>query len=104
MVFQLRTFQGIRYALFSYNTLGGDGGYADFNNFIVNEPRPKGLTQPIPYDQVVTLTSMADSTVLVNWKHFVRPVDKNNSLAKATAAQFRVLDRGNGADCPAISS
>ena len=96
MVFQLRTFQGVRYTLFNYNTIGNNGGYADFNNFIVNEPRPHGLTKPIPYNQLITLSSLADSTVLVNWKHFLRPADKNNSLAKNGAAQFRVLDRGNG--------
>ena len=96
MVFQLRTFQGVRYTLFNYNTLGNNGGYADFSNFIVDEPRPHGLTKPIPYNQIITLISLADSTALVNWKHFVRPINSNNPLAKNTAAQFRVLDRGNG--------
>ncbi len=96
MVFQLRTFQGVRYTLFNYNTGGKAGGYADFDNFIVNEPRPRGLTKPIPYDQIITLTSLADNTVLVNWKHFLRPVDMNSPLAKTEAAHFRVLDRGNG--------
>lgn len=96
MVFQLRTFQGVRYTLFNYNTSGSEGGFADFDNFIVSEPRPHGLTKPIPYNQIVTLTSLADSTVLVNWKDFVRPVDKSNALAKSTDAQFRVIDRGKG--------
>ena len=96
MVFQLRTFQGVRYALFNYNENGKNGGYADFNDFVVDEPRHKGLTQPIPYNKNITLTSLADSTVLVNWKHFVRPVAANSPLANSTAAQFRVLDRRNG--------
>ena len=96
MVFQLRTFQGVRYTLFNYNAAGREGGYADFNNFIVNEPRSRGLTKPIPYNQIITLSSLADGTVLVNWKNFVRPIDKNNPLAKSAAAQFRVIDRGNG--------
>ena len=46
------------------------GGYADFNNFIVREPRPHGLTKPIPYNQIITLTSLADRGVMLNWKHF----------------------------------
>lgn len=96
MVFQLRTFQGIRYSLFNYNTTGVNGGFADFNNFDVYEPRSKGLTKPIPYGKIITLSSLADSTVLVSWKNFVRPVDKNDGLAKTVAAQFRVIDKGNG--------
>lgn len=96
MVFQLRTFQGVRFALFNYNTSGAGGGYADFDGFTVDEPRSHGLTRPVPYNQVITLTSLADSTVLVNWKHFVRPVSNKDRLAATMAAQFRVLDRGKG--------
>ncbi len=96
MPFQLRTFQGVRFALFNFNTTGTTGGHADFNNFIVEEPRPRGLTSPIPAGQLITLTSLADSTLLVNWKNFVRPVAANASFAHGTAARFRVLDRGNG--------
>ena len=39
MAFQLTTFQGVRYTLFNYNTGGKPGGYADFDNFLVDEPR-----------------------------------------------------------------
>ena len=39
MVFQLKTFQGVRFALFNYNTSGQPGGHADFDNFTVDEPR-----------------------------------------------------------------
>jgi len=35
MIFQVRTFQGVRYALFNYNVGGAPGGYADFNRFTV---------------------------------------------------------------------
>ncbi len=96
MVFQLRTFQGVRFSLFNFNTSGSEGGYADFNNFIVDEPRSRGLTKPIPYGKTITLTSQADSTVLVNWKDFVRPVPAADRLAKSRAAYFRILDRGKG--------
>ena len=34
-VFQLTTFQGVRFALFNYNTGGAPGGQADFNCFTV---------------------------------------------------------------------
>lgn len=96
MVFQLRTFQGVRFSLFNFNANGVNGGYADFDNFVVDEPRSYGLTKPLPYGKTITLTSLADSTVLVNWKGFVRPVPSANQLAKDSAARFRVLDRGNG--------
>jgi xylan 1,4-beta-xylosidase len=96
MPFQLRTFQGIRFALFNFNTTGAEGGYADFNNIIIDEPRPRGLTKPIPHGKIITLTSLADSTVLVNWKDFLRPVAAADRLAQGNASHFRVLDRGKG--------
>lgn len=96
MVFQGRTFQGVRFSLFNFNTNGSEGGYADFNNFIVDEPRSRGLTQPIPYGKSITLTSLADNNVLVNWKDFVRPVSINDRFAQGNSSHFRVLDRGNG--------
>lgn len=32
MPYQLRTFQGVRFALFNFNTSGAEGGYVDFNS------------------------------------------------------------------------
>jgi len=80
MVFQLKTFQGVRYALFNYNTGGGPGGHADFNSFVVSEPRPRGLTKPIPVGESIAFTSLADGKV----------------LAIEDASTFRVIDRGRG--------
>ncbi|MBN2612032.1 MAG: glycoside hydrolase 43 family protein [Bacteroidales bacterium] len=94
--YQLRTFQGVRYALFNFNTLGKEGGYADFNSFDLTEPRCKALTRPIPYNKVITLRSLADSTILVNWRNHVRPVEANSRFAEGKAAHFRIIDRGNG--------
>jgi xylan 1,4-beta-xylosidase len=90
-IFQLRTFQGVRYALFSYNTGRAPGGQVDFNSFIVNEPRPRGLTRPIPVSQSVTLTDLANgnSLALVDGK-----VQSVSGAEKATP--FRVVDRGRG--------
>jgi beta-xylosidase len=96
MVYQLKTFQGVRFALFNFNTNGKEGGYADFDNFTVYEPRPHGLTRPIPYGKTITLTSIADSTILVNWKNSLRPVSHSSTLARGDVSHFRVLDRGNG--------
>ncbi|MDP4277456.1 MAG: glycoside hydrolase, partial [Bacteroidota bacterium] len=96
LIYQLRTFQGIRYALFNYNTKGVEGGYADFNSFVSEEPRCKGLTKPIPYGKVITLTSLADGTVLAGWRNFLRPVAATDGRDDNKAFKFRVLDRGNG--------
>jgi beta-xylosidase len=48
MVFQLKTFQGIRHALFAYNSEGRSGGHADFDTVTIDEPHPRGLMVPIP--------------------------------------------------------
>ncbi|WP_091220308.1 glycoside hydrolase family 43 protein [Mucilaginibacter gossypiicola] len=96
MIYNGRTFQGERYCLFNFNLLGKNGGYADFNSFVVDEPRANGLTRPIPYGKVITFKSLADSTVLVNWKGFLRPVAQNSPFAGNNATGFRVFDRGHG--------
>ena len=57
MVFQLATFQGVRYALFNYNTADVRGGAADFDTFTVDQPAPRGLMRAIPYGQRVTLAA-----------------------------------------------
>ena len=56
MVFQLMTFQGVRYSLFSFNQ-GGVGGYADFDAIDVHEPNPRGLMKPIPYGKRIELVT-----------------------------------------------
>ena len=55
MVFQLKTFQGIRYGLFAFNRTGQSGGHADFAGFRVEEPFPRGVRQPIPHGKRITL-------------------------------------------------
>lgn len=57
MVFQLKTFQGIRYAVFAY---GSGGGYADFDSVTVDEPHPRGLMRPIPLRQTIRLVPHAE--------------------------------------------
>ena len=96
MPYQLKTFQGVRYALFCYTTRGEEGGWADFDRFTVTEPRCQGLTRPIPHGRLITLTSLADSTVLVNWRNHLRPAERTSPFAAGDASLFRVLDRGQG--------
>jgi xylan 1,4-beta-xylosidase len=61
-VFQLKTFQGVRYSLFNYNTGGAEGGYADFDNFTVDEPRAAGIERSIPIGKTIVITNVADGT------------------------------------------
>jgi hypothetical protein len=63
-IFQLKTFQGVRYALFHYNARGAAGGYADFDAMRVAEPHPRGLTHPIPVGRTITLRSAGRDTRL----------------------------------------
>jgi xylan 1,4-beta-xylosidase len=89
-VFQLTTFQGVRYALFNYNTSGVPGGQADFNTFNVDEPRPRGLTRPIPVSQFIVFGGLANGGALA-------VVDgKLQSVSGDQATAFRVVDRGRG--------
>jgi len=60
--FQLKTFQGVRYALFEYNARGVTGGYADFDEMRVDEPHPHALTRPIPVGRTIGLRVAARDT------------------------------------------
>jgi hypothetical protein len=98
MTFQLRTFQGVRPSLFHFNTAGQPGGYADFDNYTVVEPRARGIEREIPMGKTITLTSGADGS-------FLAADTQNNALVNVAAdaadavppnAKFQVLDLGKG--------
>ncbi|NJD10193.1 MAG: glycoside hydrolase, partial [Gemmatimonadetes bacterium] len=96
LVYQLKTFQGIRYSLFHYNTAGAPGGHADFDDFVVNEPRARGLTRPIPYGKTIRLAAFGDGSVPVARGERVAVVAAGDPAAKTSPAGFRVVDRGQG--------
>ncbi len=58
MVFQLATFQGVRFALFAFNRQGRSGGAADFDSFTVDQPDPRGLLRPIPFGREIAITPL----------------------------------------------
>lgn len=89
--FQLKTFQGVRYSLFHYNGLGAPGGFVDFDSFDLTEPRPRGLTKPIPYGHWITFSNLADNSVLSAVNDGVR-----SSAIAAEATAFQVIDRKLG--------
>jgi xylan 1,4-beta-xylosidase len=96
MTFQLTTFQGVRPALFNYNTSGQPGGYVDFDNYTVDEPRARGIEREIPMGKTIVLTSGADGSFLA-----ANPEDSTlvNIPAAETIpvnAKFQVIDLGLG--------
>ncbi|MFO0928687.1 MAG: endo-1,4-beta-xylanase [Gemmataceae bacterium] len=96
LVFQLRTFQGVRFALFHYNTGGKPGGDADFTRFTLHEPYPRGLTRPIPDGQVIQLRTGGGGTVLAIKGDTLAGVPANDPLAATAAVRFKVLARPLG--------
>jgi xylan 1,4-beta-xylosidase len=96
LIFQLKTFQGIRYSFFHYHTGGGEGGYADFDKLTVDEPHPRGLMKPIPLGRKITLAVSGDGSALVVKDGKLSAVPAADPLASGAAAQFKVVDRGLG--------
>jgi hypothetical protein len=96
MIFQLKTFQGVRYSLFQYHTGNGPGGYADFDRLTVNEPYPRGLMRPIPIGKKITLSVFGDGPTLVVKDGLLGAAPAGDPLASGAAAQFKVVDRGLG--------
>jgi xylan 1,4-beta-xylosidase len=87
MVFQLTTFQGVRYALFSYNRAGEKGGTAAFDSFEVEQPEPRGLMRPIPVGKKVRLISQG---------HDYGLAIAGNQPAAGAADPFTVVDMSLG--------
>jgi hypothetical protein len=91
MIFQLKTFQGVRYSLFHYNTEGSPGGYADFDRFTVEEPHPRGLMKPIPYNRKIRLAFHGSESWLgVQEKSLVR-IAKQSSPIQNSSVSFKVV-------------
>jgi xylan 1,4-beta-xylosidase len=87
MVFQLTTFQGVRYALYAYHRGGGEGGYADIDSVDIHQPHPHGLMRAIPYGRQVRLASYRAPTGLSA---------AGGQLGRGVPSSFRVEDMGLG--------
>jgi len=87
LVYQTFTFQGVRYGLFSYNTAGAEGGFADFDSIDVFQPHTHGLMRPIPYGRSVRLTSFHATTGLAAGP---------GGLASGVPTRFKVVSRRLG--------
>lgn len=98
MMFQLTTFQGVRPALFNFNTGGQSGGYADFDNYVVLEPRARGIEREIPMGKTITLTSGADGSFLAAdvQSNILVNVTADSAEAKTPNVRFQIIDLGKG--------
>jgi xylan 1,4-beta-xylosidase len=90
MVFQLKTFQGVRISLFAFNQTSGPGGVADFDKFQVEEANPRGLMRPIPVGRSVHLTGRGSG-----WGLGLKD-GRLVAVPAQDAAALLVEDRGKG--------
>lgn len=96
MTFQLRTFQGVRPALFNFNTSGQPGGYVDFDDYTVDEPRARGIEREIPMGKTITLASGADGSFLAADLASSTLVNIPAAEAISANAKLQVIDLGKG--------
>ncbi len=94
--YQLKTFQGVRYALFAYNASGREGGFADFASFRVDEPLAD-RSGNVPFGKVVVLANLANESVAwANPHGMLHSVPPGSPEASGPGTRFRVHDRGQG--------
>jgi xylan 1,4-beta-xylosidase len=91
LVFQLMTFQGVRYSLFAF---GSGGGFADFDAIDVREPDPRGLTVPIPYGHAIELSAQGQAQGPP--RRWQAGADDGVQVGTGPGTKFTVIDRGLG--------
>ena len=91
--YQLITFQGSRHALFAYNKKGKNGGYAEFDNFTIQEPKAN-RGQNIPYGKTFRIINKATNRPAIALKHGV--LYDTHAGDRSEQTQFKVIDRGSG--------
>jgi beta-xylosidase len=96
MIYQGATFQGVRYALFAYNTSGMSGGFADFANFVVEEPRAIRQAGRAPVGRIVSLTSNADGVRLLARNGVIVSALPTDEQRSGDVRDFVVEDRECG--------
>ena len=91
--YQLISFQGSRHALFAFNKNGKNGGYAEFDNFTVEEPMAD-RSQNIPYNKTFRIINLATGKPAIALEHgLLYDTDKAD---KSKQTRFRIIDKGQG--------
>lgn len=94
--YQMKTFQGVRYALFAFNTEGKEGGHADFDSFKVEEPLAD-RSRNLPIGKIIALTNLGNNMPV--WAHshgMLHSTGSSKDVYYSKGCQFRVHDRGKG--------
>ena len=91
--YQLISFQGSRHALFAFNIKGKQGGYAEFDNFTVDEPCADRSAN-IPYGKTIRIINKATGRPAIALKHGL--LYDTHVGDKSQLAQFKVIDCGQG--------
>ncbi|MBQ9164955.1 MAG: glycoside hydrolase 43 family protein [Bacteroidaceae bacterium] len=91
--YQLISFQGSRAALFAFNVKGNNGGYAEFDYFIVEETKADRAGN-IPYGKTFRIINLATGRPMHAQPHGLMYDTRANDTSKQT--QFHIIDKGNG--------
>ena len=91
--YQLTTFQGSRHALFAFNKKGRNGGYAEFDNFTVEEPEAD-RSGNIPYGKLFRIINLATNRPMHATKH--GPLHDTDAKDNSRETHFRLIDKGQG--------
>ena len=91
--YQLITFQGSRHALFAFNIKGKQGGYAEFDNFTVEEPKAD-RSGNIPYGKTFRIINLATGKPAIALEHGL--LHDTNASDNSTLTRFRIIDKGRG--------
>jgi hypothetical protein len=91
--YQLISFQGSRHALFAFNHKGQKGGYAEFDNFIVVEPKAD-RSNNIPYGKSVRIINLATDKPAIALEHGLLYDTEPSDNSPQT--RFRIIDKGQG--------
>ena len=91
--YQLISFQGSRHALFAFNYKGKKGGFAEFDNFTVEEPQAD-RSGNIPYGKTFRIINLATNKPAIALKHGMLYDTDSNDKGKLT--RFRIIDKGQG--------
>ena len=91
--YQLISFQGSRHALFAFNVTGKRGGYAEFDNFTVDEPCAD-RSQNIPYGKTFRIINKATGRPAVCDPHGL--LYDTHPGDKSPRTQFQLVDLKGG--------
>ena len=101
--YQLISFQGSRHALFAFNYKGKNGGYAEFDNFSVEEPQAdrsgnipygKTLASPSAADRWFRIINLATEKPMIALPHGL--IYDTDASDHSVQTRFRLIDKGQG--------